>query len=84
MYLSDALPPQPVEMKLIIPCPLIIMLIRYLAVLLRPCTGFGKQVRRLLNKQFKAIYDGCASQPIISLKTKWHCLLNTLPIWPEN
>ena len=75
MYLSDALPPKPFEMNLFSS----IMVFK-----LQPCTGFGKQVRRLCNKQFKVVYDGCDSQPTLSLKTKWHCLLNTLPIWSEN
>ena len=72
MYLSDALPPKPFEMKLFS---------SVIVFKLQPCTGIGKQVS---NKQFKAVYDGCDSQPTLSLKTKWHCLLNTLPIWPEN
>ena len=61
MYLSDALPPKPFEMKLFSS----VMVFK-----LQPCTGFGKQVRRLCNKQFKAVYDGCDSQPTLSLKTK--------------
>ena len=58
MYLSDVLPPQPFEMNLVG----WVMLIRYLAgvmvFILRPCTGFGKQVKRLLYEQFKAVYAG--------------------------
>ena len=35
-----------------------------------------------INSSKQSIMD--VTQPIISLKTKWHCVLNTLPIWPEN